>query len=117
MKNLQEFCRERNLPTSGRKNELVNRLLLTFTSSIPEYLPGTNLELVSSNSKISNNCKKDEQQTENKHFLREKKKKKELKLLILSIDDSVNLFSLASFENPPDNVAPLKEHLLIIKNK
>ena len=35
--------------------------------------------------------------------------------LILSIDDFVNLFLLASSENPPDKVAPLKEHLFIKK--
>ena len=37
------------------------------------------------------------------------------KFCILSIDDLVNLFFDASFEKPPDSVAPLKEQRFIIK--
>lgn len=37
------------------------------------------------------------------------------KFCILSIDDFVNLFFDASFEKPPDSVAPLKEQRFIIK--
>ena len=42
---------------------------------------------------------------------------KENESLIKSNDynDLVNLFLLASWENPPDSVAPLNEHLLMIK--